>query len=69
MNPGFRNVFSTLLFGDGEPVAAVEEKRFRRVKHWAGFPPEPIRRSLEISFSLKALSGNLTHFCSKHFWG
>src|ERR1700683_4571745 len=27
---------------DGQLVAAVEEERFRRVKHWAGFPEEAI---------------------------
>lgn len=27
---------------DGKPVAAVEEERFRRVKHWARFPHEAI---------------------------
>jgi len=29
---------SAVLLRDGELVAAVEEERFRRVKHWAGFP-------------------------------
>ena len=27
---------------DGELVAAAEEERFRRIKHWAGFPSEAI---------------------------
>src|SRR3954454_6750919 len=27
---------------DGKLVAAVEEERFRRVKHWAGFPSQAI---------------------------
>jgi len=27
---------------DGELVAAAEEGRFRRVKHWAGFPSKAI---------------------------
>ena len=27
---------------DGEIVAAAEEERFRRIKHWAGFPSEAI---------------------------
>lgn len=31
---------------DGKLIAAVEEERFRRVKHWAGFPAEAIRYSL-----------------------
>ena len=31
------------LVVDGELVSAAEEERFRRVKHWAGFPSEAIR--------------------------
>jgi carbamoyltransferase len=31
---------------DGRLVAAAEEERFRRVKHWAGFPSEAIRYCL-----------------------
>lgn len=34
---------AAVLVCDGELVAAVEEERFRRVKHWAGFPHESIR--------------------------
>jgi len=34
------------LLRDGEIVAAAEEERFRRVKHWAGFPTEAIRYCL-----------------------
>jgi len=32
---------------EGRLVAAVEEERFRRVKHWAGFPEASIRFCLE----------------------
>jgi carbamoyltransferase len=32
---------------DGKLVAAAEEERFRRVKHWAGFPTAAIRYCLE----------------------
>jgi carbamoyltransferase len=39
---------SAALVRDGELVAAVEEERFRRVKHWAGFPSQSIRSCLEI---------------------
>ncbi len=39
---------SAALVCDGELVAAVEEERFRRVKHWAGFPLEAIRSCLEM---------------------
>jgi len=34
------------LIRNGEIVAAVEEERFRRIKHWAGFPSEAIRYCL-----------------------
>ncbi len=30
------------LLRDGQIVAAAEEERFRRIKHWAGFPSEAI---------------------------
>ena len=38
---------SACLVVDGEVVAAVEEERFLRVKHWAGFPGEAARYCLE----------------------
>ena len=34
------------LVRDGELVAAVEEERFRRIKHWGGFPSGAIRYCL-----------------------
>ena len=37
---------SACLLKDGLLVAAAEEERFRRVKHWAGFPSEAIRYCL-----------------------
>jgi carbamoyltransferase len=39
---------SAVLVRDGELVAAVEEERFRRIKHVAGFPTEAIRACLEM---------------------
>ena len=33
---------SAALLRDGKLIAAAEEERFRRVKHWAGFPSEAI---------------------------
>jgi carbamoyltransferase len=38
---------SAAIFIDGILIAATEEERFRRIKHWAGFP------SLAIEFCLK----------------
>jgi carbamoyltransferase len=37
------------LVRDGQLVAAVEEERFRRVKHWAGFPTLAIKSVLDIA--------------------
>lgn len=39
----FHGDSSAALVVDGELVAAVEEERFNRVKHWAGFPAESVR--------------------------
>src|SRR3546814_18970701 len=38
---------SAAIFVDGKLIAATEEERFRRIKHWAGFP------SMAIAFCLK----------------
>ena len=38
---------SACLVRDGELVAAAEEERFRRIKHWAGFPSEAIKYCLD----------------------
>ena len=38
---------SACLLRDGALVAAAEEERFRRIKHWAGFPSEAIRYCLQ----------------------
>lgn len=40
---------SASLVIDGKLVAAVEEERFNRIKHWAGFPSESIRYCLEAA--------------------
>lgn len=39
----FHGDSSACLVRDGEIIAAAEEERFRRIKHWAGFPSEAIR--------------------------
>ncbi len=38
---------SACLVRDGKLVAAAEEERFRRVKHWAGFPSQAIQYCLK----------------------
>jgi carbamoyltransferase len=45
---------SAAAVSDGRFVAGVEEERFRRVKHWAGFPEEALR------FCLAELGGDLS---------
>src|SRR5947208_16753388 len=35
------------LFIDGKLVAAAEEERFRRIKHWAGLPTQAINYCLQ----------------------
>ena len=39
---------SAVLVRDGQLVAAVEEERFRRIKHIAGFPTLAIKECLRI---------------------
>ena len=38
---------SACIVKDGVLIAAAEEERFRRIKHWAGFPSEAIRYCLQ----------------------
>ncbi|SER31252.1 carbamoyltransferase family protein [Pedobacter rhizosphaerae] len=45
---------SACIYKDGEIIAASEEERFRRIKHWAGFP------SLAIKFCLKEANISIT---------
>ena len=37
------------LVVDGKLIVAVEEERFNRIKHWAGFPVESIKYCLKSS--------------------
>jgi len=43
----FHGDSAACLVIDGMIVSAVEEERFRRIKHWAGFPSEAIRWCLK----------------------
>jgi len=38
---------SACIIIDGKLIAAAEEERFRRIKHWAGFPSEAIKYCLK----------------------
>ena len=40
---------SACLIKDGKLIAALEEERIRRIKHWAGFPSESIKFCLNFA--------------------
>ncbi len=40
---------SACLLKDGKLIAAAEEERFKRIKHWAGFPTDAIKFCLKES--------------------
>src|SRR5215510_13503428 len=42
----FHGDSAACLVRDGKLIAAAEEERFRRIKHWAGFPTEAIKYCL-----------------------
>jgi hypothetical protein len=42
----FHAVSFAALLRDGRLIAAAEEERFRRIKHWAGFSSQPANPSL-----------------------
>lgn len=48
---------SAAIFKDGVMIAATEEERFTRIKHWAGFPVQAVRFCLrEAGISLGEVS-------------
>ncbi len=70
---------SAALVIDGQLIAAIEEERFNRIKHWAGFPAESIRWCLEtggispdqldhvaISFDPRANMGKRLSYVIRH---
>ncbi len=55
----FHGDASAVLLDDGALVAAVEEERFTRVKHCAGFPRRALLECLRIA---GASAGEISHF-------
>lgn len=55
----FHGDASACILQGGALVAAAEEERFRRIKHWAGFPSEAIRYCLAEA---GAVLGDVDHF-------
>src|ERR1700732_5114618 len=63
---------SAALLRDGKLIAAAEEERFRRIKHWAGFPSQAISYCLTEAKvdlgagTLVAVNANgVANFCRK----
>ena len=54
---------SAAIFVNGELLVATEEERFRRVKHWAGFPSEAIK------FCLRRRDAPWRRHCHYHWTG
>ncbi|MBU4231182.1 MAG: carbamoyltransferase, partial [Proteobacteria bacterium] len=47
---------SACIVKNGELIAAVEEERFERIKHWAGFPTQSIKYCLrEAGLSIEEI--------------
>src|SRR4030042_4019338 len=47
---------SACILRNGELLAAVEEERFKRIKHWAGFPTQSIKYCLrEAGVDIEAI--------------
>jgi carbamoyltransferase len=65
---------SAVLVQNGELVAAVEEERFRRVKHWAGFPRDAISTCLRMgkieaaNIDIFAVSRDVRANLSRKLW-
>jgi len=49
----FYSESSACLLRDGVLLAAAEEERFRRIKHWAGFPSEAINQDGKANLGRK----------------
>lgn len=45
----FHGDSAACLVVDGKLVTAVEEERFKRVKHWAGLPVDSVRYCLKAA--------------------
>ena len=60
---------SACLVHDGRIVAAAEEERFRRIKHWAGFPSEAVGHSLAATDVRLAGNGQMPYFLTEEVKG
>src|SRR5258708_13393872 len=64
----FHGDASAALLSDGQLVAAVEEERFNRIKHWAGFAGLAARACLLGTDSRELLHVAVSRDPKAHFW-
>ncbi len=64
----FHGDASAALLEDGQLVAAVEEERLNRIKHWAGFPELAARACLNIAGSDDVAHVAISRDPTAHFW-
>ena len=62
----FHGDSSAALFDDGQLIAAMEEERLNRVKHWAGFPAGAIRACVEGAGEIDHVA--ISRDPRAHFW-
>src|SRR5260370_34503748 len=64
----FHGDASAALLSDGHLTAAVEEERFNRVKHWAGFPALAARACLANTDASELQHVAISRDPRAHFW-
>src|SRR6266849_6426244 len=64
----FHGDASAALLADGELVAAIEEERFNRIKHWAGFPALAARACLANTDAYDLQHVAISRDPRAHFW-
>ena len=64
----FHGDAAAALLIDGQLVAAIEEERLNRIKHWAGFPAAAARACLEMSGSMDLDHVAISRDPKAQFW-
>jgi carbamoyltransferase len=64
----FHGDASAALLVDGQLLAAIEEERLNRIKHWAGFPQQAARACLALGSIGNAEHVAISRDPRAHFW-
>src|SRR5258706_10544416 len=64
----FHGDSSAAIFSNGKLVAAFEEERFNRIKHWAGFPALAARECLKYADGEPLGHVAVSRNPRSHFW-